>query len=160
MLQEFAASPEALEARRKEWLMRELAFCPNCYARIPVDATICPRCHTSLRDWQEKTYADRLIEALRLPLSEVRIRAIIALGWRGARAAEQPLVDCALRHPIDVIEGLEIVNSLRLIRNSGSDDTALRHLSLHHAARAVRTMAAEILRELPLARRRDNLIHN
>jgi hypothetical protein len=107
-----------------------------------------------------KTYADCLIDALQHPLSEVRMRAIIALGWRGECVAEKPLVDCALRHPIDVIEGLEIVNSLRLIRDSGSDDTALRHLSLYHAARAVRTMAAEILREFPLWQKGANLAHD
>ena len=155
-----AAGLDASEARRKEWLMRELAFCQNCYARIPIDAAICPHCHTSLRDWQEKTYADCLIDALQHPLSEVRMRAIIALGWRGECVAEKPLVDCALRHPIDVIEGLEIVNSLCLIRDSGSDDTALRHLSLYHAARAVRTMAAEILREFPLWQKGANLAHD
>ncbi|MGO9234687.1 MAG: HEAT repeat domain-containing protein [Methylocella sp.] len=140
--------------------MQELAFCPNCHARIPLDAAICPHCRTSLREWQEKTYVDRLIGALRHPLSEVRMRAIIALGWRGERAAEKPLVECTLRHPIDVVEGLEIVNSLRLIRDNGSDDTELRHLSLHHAARAVRSRSAEILRELPLWQRRGNSIHN
>jgi HEAT repeat protein len=144
----------------EESLMRQLAFCPNCYARIPVDAAICPHCRATLNDWQEKAYPDRLIDALGHPLSEVRMRAIIALGWRKERTAEKPLVDCALRHPIDVIEGLEIVNSLNLIRDSGSDDTALRFLSLHHAARAVRTMAAEILRELPLWQRRGNLVHD
>lgn len=125
--------------------MQELAFCPNCYARIPLDAGICPHCRTSLRDWQEKTYVERLIEALGHPLSEVRMRAIIALGWRGECAAQKRLVSCALRHPIDVIEGLEIVNSLCLIWGNGSDDTALRILSLRHPARAVRAKAAESL---------------
>jgi HEAT repeat protein len=98
----------------EESMMRQLAFCPNCYAQIPVDAAICPHCRATLSDWQEKTYPDRLIDALGHPLSEVRMRAIIALGWRKERAAERPLVDCALRHPIDVIEGLEIFNSLNL----------------------------------------------
>jgi hypothetical protein len=87
------------------------------------------------------------------------MRTIIALGWRKERV-EKPLVDCALRHPIDVIEGLEIANSLNLIRDSGSVDTALRFLSLHHAARAFRNMAAEILRELPSWQRRDNLVRD
>ena len=75
--------------------MRELAFCPNCYARIPIDAAICPHCHTSLRDWQEKTYADCLIDALQHPLSEVRMRAIIALGWRGEGAWPKSLSSTA-----------------------------------------------------------------
>jgi hypothetical protein len=59
-----------------------------------------------------------------------------------------------------VIEGLEIVNSLRLIRDCGSDDTALWHLSHYHAARAVRTMAAAILREFPLWQKGANLAHD
>jgi hypothetical protein len=43
---------------------------------------------------------------------------------------------------------LEIINSLRLIRRKGSDDTALRTLFVHHPARAVRTVAPEILRDV------------
>jgi HEAT repeat protein len=121
---------------------------------------ICPHCHASLRQWEKKTYSQRLIEALEHPLSEVRMRAIIALGWRGEKAAEKPLVDCALRHPIDVVEGLEIVNSLRLIRDKRSDDTALRILSLNHPARAVRSAAAENLPKLPLWRGRANFIQS
>ena len=64
--------------------MRELVFCPNCYACIPIDAAICPHCHTSLSDWQEKTYADCLIDALQHPLSEVRMRDHRA--WMEGRA--------------------------------------------------------------------------
>lgn len=140
--------------------MKELAFCPSCYARIPLDTEICPRCHASLRRWQEKTYSTRLIEALGHPLSEVRMRAILALGWRGERAAEEPLVDCALRHPIDVIEGLEIVNSLRLIRDKVSGDSWLQILADRHPARAVRTRAAEILKEFPVWRMHGKAIHD
>jgi len=140
--------------------MRKLAFCPKCYAEIPLNAEICPHCRTSLKDWQEKTYADRLIAALGHPLSEVRMRAIIALGWRAERGAGKPLADCTLRHPIDVIEGREIVNSLRLIRDKWSDDTWLLYLSVHHPAGVVREMAAEILREVPLCRTHGNLTHD
>ncbi|HWX14753.1 MAG TPA: hypothetical protein VNY06_07895 [Methylocella sp.] len=33
------------------------------------------------------------------PLSEVQMRAVIALGWKSEKAAERTLVDCALRQP-------------------------------------------------------------
>lgn len=137
--------------------MEELAYCPKCYRQIPAHAEVCPHCRASCRDWEEKTYSQRLIDALGHPLADVRMRAIIALGLRGDKAAEAPLVACALRHPIDVVEGLEIVNSLRLIRDKGSDDGALRTLSASHPARAVRTAADEILRALPSWQRRRRL---
>jgi HEAT repeat protein len=137
--------------------MEELAFCPECYRQIPAHARVCPHCHASLHDWEEKTYSLRLIHALNHPLAEVRMRAIIALGLRGEKGAEAPLVDCALRHPVDVVEGLEIVNSLRLIRDKHSDGNALRTLSAQHPARAVRIAAGEILRELPSWQRHNDL---
>jgi hypothetical protein len=126
-------------------MAEELAFCPKCYRQISVHAEICPYCHALVGEWEKKSYTQRLIDALGHPLADVRIRAIIALGLRGERVAEKPLVECALRHPIDVIEGLEIVNSLRLIRQKYQDDTALRNLCAHHPARAVRAAANEIL---------------
>ena len=43
-----AAGLDASEARRKEWLMRELAFCQNCYARIPIDAATVSYTHLAL----------------------------------------------------------------------------------------------------------------
>ena len=77
------------------------------------------------------------------------MRAIISLGWRGEIAAERALVDCALRHPLDVVEGLEIIRSLRLIRGRGSNDSALQLLMDRHPARVVRETAAEILANSP-----------
>jgi hypothetical protein len=69
-----------------------------------------------VHEWTKKIYSQRLIDALGHPLDDVRMRAIITLGLRSEKAAEKPLIDCALRQPIDVIEGLEIVNSLRTAR--------------------------------------------
>lgn len=126
-------------------MAEELALCPKCYQQIPVRAEACPYCNALVAEWEKKPYTQRLIDALDHPLADVRMRAIIALGLRGEKAAEAPLVDCALRHPIDVIEGLEIVKSLRLIRQKHKDDTALRNLCAHHPARAVRAAANEIL---------------
>jgi len=52
------------------------------------------------------------------------------------------------------------VNSLRLIRDKGSDDSWLQILVDRHPARVVRTTAAAILRELPFWRTHDKLIHD
>jgi len=128
--------------------MTELPFCPRCYAQIPFEAGICPSCGASLDDWHAKSYVERLILALGHPLADVRMRAIIALGLRREAAAANPLRDCALRHVTDVIEALEIVNSLPLIRGGGGDD-ALRALAARHPARAVRQAAERVLVEGP-----------
>jgi hypothetical protein len=76
------------------------------------------------------------------------MRVIIALGLLREKWAEAALVECALRHPIDVVEGLEIVNSLRLIAEGGSGLTALRTLVDKHPARPVRRAAREAIAKL------------
>lgn len=83
-------------------------ICLRCFHLIPVEAQTCPRCGADLTAFSAQNYADKLIAALDHPLSEVRIRAIIALGWRGEERAAQPLLDLALRHPVDVVEGLAV----------------------------------------------------
>jgi HEAT repeat protein len=129
--------------------MEELAFCPGCYRQIPLRLETCPHCGVSLSGFEAKSYSDRLISALGHPLADVRMRAIIALGLRGEIAAQGALVECALRHPVDVVEGLEIVSSLRRIREAGAGDEALQTLAVRHPAQAVRSAAAEILRSSP-----------
>jgi HEAT repeat protein len=91
-------------------------------------------------------YADKLLAALTHPLAEVRMRAIITLGWRGAGRAAQPLLEVALSHPVDVVEGLAVVDSLAGLGESGR--VALAELVARHPAHAVRETARERLREL------------
>jgi HEAT repeat protein len=84
---------------------KELAYCPNCYTAIPVSAVACEACGADLKDWYSQSYAERLIHALEHPLDDVRMRAIIALGWRREEKAERALVECALRHPTESLRG-------------------------------------------------------
>lgn len=117
-------------------------ICPECYRLMPLAATRCPDCGADLSAFSAQQYRDKLLAALHHPLSEVRMRAIIALGWRGERAAAEALAECALRHPADVVEGLEVVASLRQI----DAPQALAMLSERHPAHAVRAAAAAALR--------------
>jgi hypothetical protein len=123
-------------------------FCPTCYSQIPIDAVVCPHCGGSLAEWRCRDYADKLISALHHPLADVRMRVIIALGLQRERRAAQALLDCALRHPTDVVEGVEIVNSLRLIAEQGSDPSALRTLAVRHPAHPVRRAAQAAIDKL------------
>jgi hypothetical protein len=52
-----------------------------------------------------------------------------------------PLVECALRHPLDVPAGLEIVRSLARIDHPSAGLRALRRIADEHPARGVRRAA-------------------
>lgn len=120
-------------------------FCPGCFALIAADDAICPACGQTVSAFSAADYREKLQHALHHPLSEVRMRAIIALGWRGETEAVSALIECALRHPTDVIEGVEIVHSLRQIETKAGHLRGLATLAERHPAHAVRAAAARIL---------------
>ncbi len=80
------------------------------------------------------------------------MRAIIALGLRGEAQAAEELAACALRHPIDMVEGLEIVRSLRRIAELTGERQALTRIAHDHPGHAVRQAAAKALAGLHLSR--------
>ncbi len=121
-------------------------YCVHCFAEIAPDVRQCPFCGVVLQEWTHSLdYETRLIHTLGHPLADVRMRAIIALGKRGDPQAADPLVRCALRHPIDVVEGLEIVDGLRRLHPGGAQSKALGCLARDHPAHAVRQAAAQAL---------------
>jgi hypothetical protein len=133
------------------WYVRvpdERQICPACFKLIPADALNCPACGADIVALSARNYREKLIAALQHPLAEVRMRAIIALGWRGETEAAEPLVACALRHPVDVVEGLEIVHSLASIYQPRVSQELLARLVMEHPAHAVRESAAEALAAL------------
>jgi hypothetical protein len=69
------------------------------------------------------------------------MRAILALGLRGEENAADALVDCALRHPIDVVEGLAVVKALTRLGAAGRQ--ALLKLAERDPAHAVRVSARQ-----------------
>lgn len=121
-------------------------YCPECFALIAAEADACPACGLDLGRLSARDYRDKLIAALHHPLADVRMRVIIAFGWRGESEAAQPLVERALRHATDVVQGLQVVESLRELRDAEACERALRILATSHAARAVRSAAQRSLR--------------
>lgn len=120
-------------------------YCPACFGRIPHDAQTCPLCGASLARMSARDYKEKLLAALAHPLAEVRMRAIIALGERGEPDAAAALIACALGHPADVVEGLEIVRSLARIDSGQPCLAALRKLVRSHPSRPVRSAASRAL---------------
>jgi HEAT repeat protein len=117
------------------------SFCPSCFAEIGANDHVCAACGTEVERWdREHTFTERLIHALHHPSADARIAAIVVLGNRGDPQAAVPLAKCALRHPTDVVQALEIVRSIARLAESPERREALRRLT-EHPARHVRTAA-------------------
>lgn len=121
-------------------------YCTACFALIDVEARSCPVCGCDLARLSEREFRNKLLVALNHPLADVRLRAIIALGWRGESENASALARCALRHPTDVVEGLQVIESVRGIGNVAAREEAWRMLAKRHPARLVRSAASWALR--------------
>ncbi|MHB1678103.1 MAG: HEAT repeat domain-containing protein [Sulfuriferula sp.] len=121
-------------------------FCPNCFSMIPAEAETCPVCGERIASLSAQGYREKLLHALAHPLGDIRMRAIIALGLRRETGTAVPLAVCALRHPTDVVEGMEVVYALK---NMGMPEKqlALTMLINDHAAHAVRAAAEAVLEQ-------------
>jgi len=117
------------------------AYCLNCFALVPAERETCPRCEERAALLSARGYKEKLLHALFHPLAEVRMRAIIALGLRADGDTAPALVECALRHATDLVQGLEIVNSLSRLQAGGPCVPALHDLASRHPARAVKQAA-------------------
>lgn len=112
-------------------------YCPDCFGIVDPGAVHCLHCGVDLRSARERPYAERLIQALRHPLSEVRMGSILSLGNRREIRAAVPLARCALAHPTDLVQALEIVRSLQKLPAGRERDEAFRLLATH-PARSIR----------------------
>ena len=121
-------------------------MCLACLQLIPAGATACPECGAHLAAMLAGDDLAKLVDALKHPLGEVRMRAALALGrHRDARAA-QPLLELALRDQRDIVEGFAAVGGLLMLGEGGR--SALHELAERHLAQAVREAAADALLQL------------
>lgn len=121
-------------------------YCPGCFALIEAGSDRCPVCGIDIGSLSARDFRDKLLAALDHPLADVRLRAIIALGWRDEGLTAEALARCALRHPTDVVEGLQVIDSLRAIHDTHERERALRMLAAGHPSRVVRSAAERSLR--------------
>jgi len=70
---------------------------------------------------------------------------VIALGLRQDAEAADELARCALRHPNDVVQSLEVIKSLKRLPPGAARAAALHALHVQHPASAVRKAAAGAL---------------
>ncbi len=120
------------------------AYCPNCFTMIPVGVSVCPICSVVISDISGMDFSDKLLHALEHPLDDVRMRAIIALGLRGEEGTALPMAECALRHPMNIEEGLEVVERLKNFAPFPEVFSALGILA-NHEAHAVQEAATKAM---------------
>ncbi len=120
-------------------------YCPLCYAEIPIGSIICPTCGQDVESWERHIpYYDRLIWALKNPHSEVRMGAVLSLQNHRRDGAAGPLAECAMNWPIDVVQGMAVVEAIAKLPDGAEKTAALRQLQ-QHEAHAIRVAAGELL---------------
>lgn len=120
-------------------------FCMSCCALLPPGCTACPACHEMVDQASGGANRELLIKVLHDTRAEVRSHAIFALGRRRDKFAADALVACALRHPADVAEGLQIVKVLAVIDEDGPRTTALQYLIARHPSCTVKQAAFRVI---------------
>ncbi len=123
-------------------------ICPSCYRLLAVTATECRYCGASLGALSARAFHDKLMAALNHPLDDIRLRAITALNLRGDVPAADALVDCALRHPTNVTEGLSVVAALAHFGAPARE--SLMRLASRTRNHAVQVAATEVLAARPV----------
>ncbi|HTT13937.1 MAG TPA: HEAT repeat domain-containing protein [Burkholderiaceae bacterium] len=123
-------------------------ICPACFRVIASSARRCRLCGVDVEALSQRGYREKLVAALKHPLADVRMRAIIALGWQRNADAAQALVDVALRHERDVVQALAVVGALARLQPHEKAHAALATLAARHPAHAVQ-VAAHRLSERP-----------
>ena len=119
-------------------------FCTVCFREVKQTQQICPYCEVDILDWEKKTpYNERLLHSLQHPIAEVRMSVIISLGNQRQKYSAVPLAHCALEHPKDNVQNLEILRSIEKLPLGRERDSAVLLLR-KHPSRIIRRQAQEL----------------
>ena len=107
-------------------------FCPSCFGMIDEHELTCPFCHTDINLWErEHGYLQKLVNALRHPVHDVRMAAVTVLAEFRDPTTAGALVDCAFKHPGDVELLKSMMAALNLIPECNEMETAFHRLTYH-----------------------------
>ncbi len=120
-------------------------YCPFCWREISADDKNCPHCGSNMKKWDEKSFTEKLIQALNHPLYSTAYRVCRILGEKREKAAVRPLIEL-LNRTSDHFLMDEIVEALGKI----GDVSTVPYLieMLHNRSFLVRGKAAAILGNL------------
>lgn len=117
-------------------------FCPSCWREIEGDARLCSACGADPARFHELPYEDKLLLALRHPVMDYRLMAIMVLGARRSERAV-PVLHALLETEDNVYLLRQVV--LALDRIGGPQAMAVLVAATGHRARVVRELAQELL---------------
>lgn len=120
-------------------------FCPECFAEVSSHTRRCPRCGIALQGRRRGGYDERLVRALRHPVAEVRMGAIIALQKRGTISACGVLGHLALESPKDLPQSAAVVECLASMLPAPAALENLEYIATQHGARSIRRYARDLL---------------
>ncbi len=120
-------------------------FCSFCFAKVEESVRLCAHCGIDIEaHLQSMTYEERLVNALRHPLSEARMSSILTLANRLEPHLLELLLECAQTFATDVVQNLEILRAI-----AQADDLELRRKGLlemsQHESLIIRNRAKEEL---------------
>lgn len=121
-------------------------YCMNCFSLIPAEAETCPVCGETVSSWHAHDFGEKLLHALDHPSSEVRSRVISILVQRHEAGTALKLAECALRHPMNYDETIQIISALKDADAFPDGHRALDILAQDHPSHVVRIAAEKALK--------------
>ncbi len=103
-------------------------FCPFCWIEVSGDEKNCPHCGGNIEEWDEKSYIEKLINALNHTERSTVYRVCYILGVKRERAAVKSLIDL-LSSTNDYFLMLEIVEALGKIGDETVVPSLIKMLS-------------------------------
>ena len=68
-------------------------FCPACWKEVPEKTQVCPHCGASIEERSRESFEEKLIGALRHPISFQAATVALTLGRLRERRAVEPLLE-------------------------------------------------------------------
>ena len=115
-------------------------YCPNCWSELGSERQFCARCGQNISSPDEKTFTDKLLQALSHPEPTTVMRAVYILGEKGSRHAVEPLL-ALFKQSRDPFLQREILIALGKIGVVSAVIEALRHPSFIVRAEAANVLA-------------------
>jgi HEAT repeat protein len=129
-------------------------YCPHCWTILDENDQVCPKCGYVIKDYQELSYEDKLLNALHHPVPE---RRIIAAQVLGILKSQRALIEF-----LKILESEEedyfILRSILLAaaKINHPNRIILLHKASQHPSALVRRLAGGILDQLSSGQAESN----
>ncbi len=96
-------------------------FCPFCWAEVQENTKVCPKCNKNLTEFSNLSFEEKLILALKNPITQNRLLVIYILGKIKSKKAVNSLGKMLLENR-DTLELCAIAKTLKQINTPEAID--------------------------------------